>query len=425
LRRGEILSDMPLEPYRRVFARPGVPSLVLVTMLARIPITAAPVMLTLHVVLELHRGFGQSGLIAAVSAIGAAVGSPLLGHGFDRIGLRPILLLTTVAETAFWLSAAWLPYGGLLVAAFLGGLLGLPIFSLSRQALAAMVPPEQRQAGFSVDSMSVEISYAIGPALGVVLLTQCGSVTAFLAVAATIAASGGALWWLNPPVRGVEGEAPDLDHRSGTPAAAVPLRSWFGARVVAVLLATAGATFTLAGTDVALTAAMRSFDKIDLLGLVFAAWCLSSLVGGFVYGLSSRRIDPLLLLALLAALTVPVAAATSWWLLVVLIVPSGLCCAPLISSTAQVLTAVTPAAVRGKAMGVHSSALTLGNAAGAPLVGLIVDRDSPRAGFVAIGVLGLALALVALLGQSARARRRAAGAADETPASVSSGAAPR
>jgi predicted MFS family arabinose efflux permease len=54
----------------------------------------------------------------------------------------------------------------------------------------------------------------------------------------------------------------------------------------------------------------------------------------------------------------------------------------------------------------HSSALTIGNAAGASLVGVVVDRVSPRSGFVGIGVLGLLLALLGLLAQARRGRVR-------------------
>jgi hypothetical protein len=46
---------MRLTAYRAVLARPGVRPLLLTTLIARIPVTAAPVVLTLHVVLDLHR----------------------------------------------------------------------------------------------------------------------------------------------------------------------------------------------------------------------------------------------------------------------------------------------------------------------------------------------------------------------------------
>lgn len=404
-----IMRYVRLEPYRRVLARPGTRSLIITTLLARIPITAAPVILTLHVVLDLHLGFTQSGTVAAVTAVGAALGAPLLGRGMDRVGLRPVLVVTTVADGIFWLAAGFLPYRWLLLGAFLGGLLSLPVFSVARQSLAALVPPAERQAGFSLDSMSVELSFAVGPALGVVVLTQAGSVPAFLCAAGLIVVSGLSLMLLNPPIHGEEGTSPTPGSRSRPGGGPVPgVRTWLGPRVLAVLLATSGATITLAGTDVALTAAMRSFGQVNLIGVVVAVWCLASLVGGFVYGASPRRIDPLVLLVLLAGLTVIVAFAGTWWVLALLAVPSGLFCAPLISATAEVLARITPARVRGQVMGLHGSALTAGNAVGAPVVGVIVDHTSPSTGFVGIGLIGVTLAVLGLAGQTLWSRSRPA-----------------
>ena len=400
---------MSLAPYRRVLARPGVRALLVLAVLARIPITAAPVVLTLHVVLDLGRGFAASGLLAAAFAVGGAIGAPLLGRAVDRVGLRPVLVVTTAVDGAFWLTAPVLRYEALLGAAVVGGLLAIPIWSLTRQALAAMAPPAERQAAFSLDSMSVELSFAIGPALGIVLLTATSSTVTLLTAAVLIIGSGIALTVLDPPVHGEEGVAAVAGSRPRPSVRAVPVRSWLRAPVAAVLLVTFATTFTVVGTDTALTAVMRDFDAVPLLGIVFAIWCLASLVGGFVYGASGRRVSPPAMLALLAALCLPVVFAQNWWTLALLVIPTGLFCAPLISLTAEELTHRTPAGVRGLVMGVHGSALTVGNAIGAPVIGLVVDAGPPRFGFVAIGVLGLALAAVSVVASRDRGPRSGAG----------------
>lgn len=410
---------MSLTAYRRVLARPGVPALLILAIIARVPITAAPVILTLHVVLDLHRGFAASGLLAAAFALGGAFGSPLLGRGIDRFGLRPVLVLTTAVDGAFWLAAPVLGYRSLLGAAVVGGLLAIPIWSVTRQALAAMVPPAERQAGFSLDSMSVELSFAVGPAVGIALLTATNSTVTLLASAVLILGSGIALFVLDPPVQGEEGvEAADTAARPRGSGARVPVRAWLGPRVAAVLLVTFASTFTVVGTDTAMTAVVRDLDKVPLLGLVFTIWCLASLVGGFLYGASGRRFSPPLVLALLAVLCLPVAFARSWWGLALLVIPTGLFCAPLITLTAEELTRITPAGVRGLVLGVHGSALTIGNAVGAPVTGLVVDAADPRLGFVAIGVLGLALAGLAWLldvRNDRRAIQEKADPVDRTP----------
>ncbi|MFC7618650.1 MFS transporter [Actinokineospora soli] len=57
--------------------------------------------------------------------------------------------------------------------------------------------------------------------------------------------------------------------------------------------------------------------------------------------------------------------------------------------------AARPAGSRGEATGLQSSAFTLGAAAGAPVVGFVVDHGSPAWGFAAAGAGGLLVAVVA------------------------------
>jgi MFS family permease len=389
-----------LNQYRLVLRRPAVRALLLVSLLARMPIIAAPVVLALHVVLEMHRGFADSGLVSASIALGGALGAPIAGRAMDRLGLRPVLIATTAAETSFWVAAGHLPYLALVFAAFAGGLVAIPIHTLPRQSLAAMLPEAHRQAGFSLDSMLVEISFAVGPAVGIVLLTQLGSGVTLPAIAALICVSGVGLLLLDPPIRDA--------HTVAVAQPPAPLRTWWSAPVAAILLMSATATFILAGTDTALTAVMRHFHDVPLLGPVFAVWCIASLVGGFVYG-AARPVSPIVLLAALGALCIPVSLAGSWWALALLLIPTGLFCAPVMSSTAHQLVRLTPASARGQAMGLQGSALILGTAIGAPVVGLVVDRFDPRLGFLAIGVLGLAVTIALL----PIALRRAP---DQTPA---------
>jgi len=121
-----------LGPYRQILSQPGVTALLVQSFLARIPIAAAPLLLTLHVVETMDRSYAQSGLLAAVFAVGAAIGAPLLGRAIDRVGLRPVLVVTTAVDTGFWLAATHLSYPALLAGAFVGGLLAIPVFSVVR-----------------------------------------------------------------------------------------------------------------------------------------------------------------------------------------------------------------------------------------------------------------------------------------------------
>ena len=411
---------MSFAPYRRVLSRPGIPALLVITMLARLPITAAPLVLTLHVVLDLDRGFAAAGLIGAAFAVGGALGAPLLGRGVDRLGLRPVVVATTLVEAAFWLAAPALGFGALVAAAFTAGLLAIPVFSLSRQALSAALPPQERRAGFSLDSVGVELSFAVGPAAGIALMTATGATTTLRAVAALILVSGAALVVLDPPVHGHDPRLPAADRLAPpAPRSAGEARPpWLTRPVAALLVVTLASTMVVTGTETAMTAVMTSLGSVEHLGLVLALWCLASLVGGLVFGASGRRPRATTVLALLAVTALPAALADSWTALALLVVPTGLFCAPVMSLTAEVLTSTTPAAVRGLALGVHSSALTIGSAVGAPVIGLVVDAGDPRWGFVAVAAAGLVLAAVALVAGRPRSGGRAAQARESRAGST-------
>lgn len=377
---------MNLTPYRHALGLPGIRPLLLVTLFARIPAAAAAVTLTLHVVQDLGRGYAAAGSVGAAVTIGVALGSPVLGRLTDRHGLRPVLAVTTVVEAVFWLGAPALPYPTLLVAAFIGGFLQLPVFGVARQSIAALVPQAQRRPAYALDAMGVELSFMLGPAMAVLLATGVSARASMLAIGGGIVAAGIALLVLNPPIRAA--------HEHSTRTSRVPRRSWLTSRLLTVLAMAGATTVVLGGTDVAVVAAMREAGQLRYTGAVVALWCVYSLVGGFAYGAVRRPLSPPVLLALLAVFTIPVGlGAGNWWLLGLTLVAAGSLCAPTLTATADAVSRLAPPAVRGEATGLHASALTVGLAIGAPLAGVVMDATSPAWGFAATGGLGLLIVL--------------------------------
>jgi predicted MFS family arabinose efflux permease len=404
---------MTLTPYRETLALRGIKSLLVVATLARIPITAGTVTLTLHVVQDLRLGYFLAGLVGAAFTIGGSLGAPVMGRITDRKGLRPVLVLTTVAEVAFWFSAQAMPYWALLVAALIGGFLTLPAFAVARQSIAALAPESHRLPAFALDSITTELSFMAGPALGVLIATTAGARVAMAAVGAGILISGVGLYLLNPPIRSKD-EAPISEN------VRVPRQSWLKPRLLGVLAITSAATLVLSGTDVAVVAALRATGEIEWTGAVLGTWAAFSLLGGFAYGTVRRGLTPLTLFAPMALLTIPVGlGGHHWWLLALLLLPAGALCAPTITATADAVSRMTPAAARGEAMGLHNSALTVGVACGAPLAGLVMDWQSPPWGFAAVGGVGVLVALLVLPAELRNRRSdRAASAEDERAASA-------
>ncbi|MGW0803178.1 MFS transporter [Nonomuraea sp. NPDC002799] len=382
---------MAFDPYRRLLGIPGVPTLLFVGLLARIPTTATGMALTLHVAVEMHLGYFWAGALTLASTVGMAIGSPLAGRLVDKHGLRPVLTVTTAAQAAFWGCAWALPFPVLVAAAALAGLLALPVFSVTRQCLAALVPVPQRRSAFALDSMLVELSYMVGPALAVAGLTTLGSGITMTVIGAGMTAAGVGLIVLNPPTRSAEELAELAGQQVRT-----PRRQWFTPAFVALLGTTAAATFVLTATELSLVATMDHTGATAWIGLAVGIWCVFSLTGGFVYGGLSRGLSPLVLIASMGLLTIPVGlVGGTWQWLVLALLPAGLLCAPSLSATVDVLSRWVPAGARGEAMGFHGTALLVGGAISAPIAGAVIDGIGPRWAFVVAGLVAVTMVAVA------------------------------
>jgi MFS family permease len=381
-----------MQLYRRTLALPGVRALMILIFFARIPMSAAGMVLTLHVAVGLSRGYGAAGTVGAAATIGIALGAPIMGRVVDRYGLRPMLIITTLGEVAFWLSARLMPYPLLLVIGFVGGFVQLPAMSIGRQALAALVPTDLRRTAYSIDSISTELSYMVGPVAAVFFATQFSTTAALTAIACAIAAAGLALFVVDPAVRSPE-------ELSGAGAERPPRREWLTPQLIGVLAVGAGAVFVLAGSEVAVVAMLRAQGEIDWTGLVIVLWAAVSAAGGLIYGALHRTANQVTLMALLGLLTIPIglAGGHSWWVLALVLVPAAALCAPTIAATGEQVSKLAPVAVRGEVTGLQSSAFTMGAAFGAPLAGFVMDHSSPGWGFAVSGLGGALIAATAAL----------------------------
>jgi MFS family permease len=398
---------MHLARYKSVLALPGMRAFMLVSLIARIPGTAWATALTLSIVLDRHRSYAEAGAATAAFTVGLAIGSPLLGRAIDRGGPRPVLLLTGVVSLLFWNLVPALPYQVLLATAVLCGALQVPVATLVRQSLAARVPESVRRQAFSLDSMAVELSFMVGPALAVLAITQLGEATSTLHVLGCgLGLSAAVLYVYNPRLHDGQGPAETSEPSTSTEEALPrqqPKSHWLAPGFLLMLAVTASACMVLSATDVAIVAVLRGHGEITWAGVVVIIWCAASLVGGFIHGAMPRPLPMTVLLLALGALSMPVGTAGSWWLLCLAVIPAGLACAPTIASTVDAVSRAVPAERRGQAMGLHAAALTVGSAIGAPLIGIVTDQAGPGWGMASIGAL---VCLIALAGIAAQAVRR-------------------
>lgn len=429
--------------YRELLAVRAIRRLLLVGMVARIPHSAAGVLLTLHIVLTLGEGYAAAGAAAAVMTIGIAVGAPWRGRRVDTVGLRRALIPSVVSETVIWSIVPHVSYQWLLPLVFVGGLLTLPIFSVVRQSLGVLADGDQRRTAFALDSITTEVVFMIGPAVGAIIATTGNSVIGLTIVGVSTSLAGLFLMWFNPPTRSPDAEsamageqlhAAEVAAVSAAPAhlpeAAAEIApaarrateganpvlksrmartfTWFTASVGAVFAVAAGTGMVLSGTDVGIVAALELTDRQGEIGIVFFFWCAASVVGGVLYGAMHRPVSPILLLLGMAALSIPMGFAQGTWTLALLSILPGLLCAPVLSAASEKVAELVAEDRRGEAMGWYGSALTSGVALGAPLAGVFIDSIGPSGGFVAVGTAGVLVCVVGLLLQALRRRRLAA-----------------
>ncbi|UTT70959.1 MFS transporter [Arthrobacter sp. DNA4] len=426
--------------YRELLAIRPIRRLLLVGMVARIPHSAAGVLLTLHIVLTLGQGYAAAGAAAAVMTIGIALGAPWRGRRVDTVGLRTALIPSVISETVIWSIVPHVSYQWLLPLVFVGGLLTLPIFSVVRQSLGVLAEGDQRRTAFALDAITTEFVFMIGPAAGAVVATSGHTIAGLTVVGVATSLAGLFLMWFNPPTRSpdqtvecmedeqhaaevavvstapahVQEAAAELAPAgAATSAAQSGLRgrlaggfAWFTATVAALFAVAAGAGMVLSGTDVGIVAALETGGHQSEIGIVFVFWCAASVLGGLIYGAMHRPIPPVILLLGMAALTLPMAFAHDTWTLALVSVLPGLLCAPVLSAASEKVADLVSEERRGEAMGWYGSALTAGVALGSPLAGVFIDIMGPSGGFVSVGAAGVLLCLVGLALQ--QRRRRAA-----------------
>ncbi|MFL6109468.1 MAG: MFS transporter [Marmoricola sp.] len=389
---------MRFTTYGDLARNPVVRRILVLGILIRIPLWAAGVVLTLHVVGHLDRSYTQAGALEMVYSLALAASGPWRGRRLDRIGLRATLLPSMVVLTVCWSIAPWVGYWALLGFVALAGVFMVPSFSIVRQVLIGAVPDDQRTAVLSIDSVMVEVSFMIGPVLGVLAAVYLPTPVALLLFQAGVVLGALALWIDNPPL----GSEPATTDGEGAKA---PRRAWLSPAVIAILAICATSTVILTGEDLSTVAALRDMGHTSAIGWTLALWGLGSAIGGIVYGALHRHPPAGVMLALLAASTAAVSLTDGQLAFTVLLFVSGLFCAPTITATIDELSREVPARVRGEAMGWHGSALTLGGAIGAPVVGWAIDSGDWQSGFELAGLVGLAMAVTGLVVQQLRGRR--------------------
>lgn len=145
--------------------------------------------------------FGASplviGLLLAIYSAMQAICAPILGKLSDRVGRRPVLLLSLAGTAVGFLVMGMAKTLTLLfVARVIDGVTGGNI-STAQAYIADVTPPEQRSKGMGLIGAAFGLGFIFGPAIGG-LLSHVSLAAPFLFAAALAAANATALYFLLP-----------------------------------------------------------------------------------------------------------------------------------------------------------------------------------------------------------------------------------
>jgi len=357
------------------------------------------------------REYGASGM-----KVGAVVGvysimqfffAPVWGRLSDRVGRRPVLLISLVASfTGYLLFAFTRSLGVLFASRVIAGIGGANI-GTAQAYIADATTPEQRAKGMGLIGAAFGLGFILGPPMSGILsalgtrrglpgnllpgLVAAGlSFTAFLIALSVLA----------------ESKPPNLVPRSGIPPQFDP-RLWREIghnRLLASLMACLFLTLlAVAGMEISVTLHARDrfgFRQIDMAYLfLFMGVIVAGIQGGLIGKLAKRVGEQGLILIGAASFTAGFMLVPSVWRVPLLYVVAfliaigqGLC----YPSLTSLVSRVSPESERGSILGLATSVGSLARFLGPILAGVLYDLAEAAGAFYGGAVLMLCALLIAI-----------------------------
>ena len=169
--------------------------------------------LPVYLLNDLHAGKTATGVLLSLYVVSALISRPFSGFLVDSLPRKPVFLACALAFAALF--PAYTCITGLVLFGVLRALHGLSfgIFGTSISTLVVdLVPPERLGTGIGIFSLTIALSMALGPMLGLLLYEYFGPMAVFLA-ALGMAALCALLGLLVPATR-----APRVTRPAGVPA---------------------------------------------------------------------------------------------------------------------------------------------------------------------------------------------------------------
>jgi MFS family permease len=394
------LLTRPLRPYAEIFEIPGAWRFSVAGVIGRMPMSMFGLG-TILLISAITGKYGVAGTVSAVGSLGYAFSSPRLARLVDSHGQRRVLLplLTVfVLSTAALITTVELrlPTWAFFIPGAMAGATMPSLGAMVRARWSVLLAGSPRlHAAFSFESVADELCFILGPAAVTLLATEVAPASG-VGVAAVLCVVG-TVWFAAQ--RGTEPVVAPLGPLSTPGRVRGPAAP--GLVVLGPVYVLLGAMFV--SIDLSTVAFAQDFGHKPLAGFVLGTYAFGSATGGLWYGSRQWRTPLEKRFALTLALTV-LGVATFWAqpnlvTLTCTIYLCGMTIAPTLIAGFSLLEVQAKPGRRTEAMSWLSSGISVGVAAGASVVGFIIDAHGPRLGYVFAAACGAASAAVCIAGQ--------------------------
>jgi MFS family permease len=330
-----------------------------------------------------------AGLAIGAATLGSAVSSPILSRWMAVIGIRPVIIATSVIASACYLFIGFAPLTEAL-AIGISLALGLgtpPIQPAARTVYPTLVTGDaQRNTLYSVDAILQEIIWILGPVLATVLIATTNALVPIV-VMAIVQLVGGFWFGFLPMVH--EAPIPRATKRMGS-----VLRSKLVRYLIIINLLFVGSFSAL---EIGAVAAVGQAQA----GFVIAMLSIGSVIGGLAFGHRARSpmaLSKQLAIVLLGDLLIFFNATDPIWLGICLFI-SGIGVATAFATIGSIIGKAVKLEETTEVYGWIGSAQNIGYGAGAAIAGIVIDKINSTASFgfaAGLDLLALLAAIAAI-----------------------------
>jgi MFS family permease len=370
-----------LRQYLGVWRIPGAPVLLLVGMMARLGIGVTPLALLL-LVQEATGRYTPAAIAGGVYALAGAALSPIAGRIADRVGPRPVLLVTAVAHPLALVLLLLASRGGaaaigvIMLTSAVAGATYPPLTAAIRGAWSGLTAPDSgwhhlRATALAAETTIFEAVFVVGPLLFAACALLAGPAAAIIAVVVvtlvgTVTVGRG---------RAIGARQPHAPHDRTRGLG--PLRVQ-GIPAMLLCAAGIGVAFGAAGVTVpAFATTHADGDAEGMAGLLLGVWGVGSVLSGVWFG--TRRPAMALqrqfawLLAGVAASFVAYSFISHPVLLGVALVVGGATIAPALTVENSLIGRISPPSMMTEAYTWVVTVAVASAAVGGAVAGVLVD----------------------------------------------------